>query len=202
MIWVKYKSGVIWGHRGQKVIFSKNAPSATEYMVLSALCNIVYPCYHVTHKYALTWDSELHSLVQGQLGITSADRVCRLWRQHVSSSYPAGGPAGSCILLVSSFFFFFFFFFFFLTLPVTPAGSCFLLVSSFFLLSFFLSFFFLATRLFHILPYIRFWPNLVKVTGTLTTTQAQTMVGSEVTMGSLGSKRSFSSKRHQVLQNT
>ena len=74
---------------------------------------------------------------------------------------------------------------------------------SFFFLSFFLlSFFFLATRLFHILPYIRFWPNLVKVTGTLTTTQAQTMVGSEVTMGSLGSKRSFSPKRHQVLQNT
>ena len=87
MIWVKYKSGVIWGYRGQKVIFSKNATSATEYMVLSALCNIVYPCYHVTHKYALTWDSELHSLVQGQLGITSADRVRRLWRQHVSSSF-------------------------------------------------------------------------------------------------------------------
>ena len=56
-------------------------------MVLSALCNIVYPCYHVTHKYALTWDSQLHSLVQGQLGITSADRVRRLWRQHVSSSF-------------------------------------------------------------------------------------------------------------------
>ena len=72
--------------------------------------------------------------------------------------------------------------------------------SFFFLLSSF--FFFLATRLFHILPYIRFWPNLVKVTGTLTTTQAQTMVGSEVTMGSLGSKRSFSPKKHQVLQNT
>ena len=97
MIWVKYKSGVIWGHRGQKVIFSKNATFATEYMVLSALCNIVYPCYHVTHKYALTWDSQLHSLVQGQLGITSADRVRRLWRQHVSSYYcylyhsPGGG---------------------------------------------------------------------------------------------------------------
>ena len=87
MIWVKYKSGVIWGHRGQKVIFSKNATSDPEYMVLSALCNRVYPCYHVTHKYALTWDSELHSLVQGQLGITSADRVRRLWRQHVSSFF-------------------------------------------------------------------------------------------------------------------
>ena len=86
MIWVKYKSGVIWGHRGQKVIFSKNATSATEYVVLSALCNIVYPCYHVTHK-SLTWDSQLHSLVPGQLGITSADRVRRLWRQHVSSSF-------------------------------------------------------------------------------------------------------------------
>ena len=68
--------------------------------------------------------------------------------------------------------------------------------------SFFLSSFFLATRLFHILPYIRFWPNLVTVTGMLTTTQAQTMMGSEVRMGSLGSKRSFSPKRHQVLQNT
>ena len=84
---VKCQSGVIWGHLGQKVIFSKNATSATEYMVLSALCNIVYPCYHVTHKYALTWDSQLHSLVQGQLGITSADRVRRLWRQHVSSFF-------------------------------------------------------------------------------------------------------------------
>ena len=62
--------------------------------------------------------------------------------------------------------------------------------------------FFLATRLFHILPYIQFWPNLVTVTGTLTTTQARTMMGSEVRMGSLGSKRSFSPKRHQVLQNT
>ena len=72
---------------------------------------------------------------------------------------------------------------------------------SFFLLSFFLLSFFLATRLFHILLYIRFRPNLVKVTSTLTTTQAQMMMGSEVTMGSLGSKRSFSPKRHQVLQN-
>ena len=67
--------------------------------------------------------------------------------------------------------------------------------------SFFLSFF-LATRLFHILPDIWFWPNLVTVTGILTTTQAQTMMGSVIRMGSLGSKRSFSPKRHQVLQNT
>ena len=34
---------VIWGHWGQKVIFSKNATSAKEYMVLFPLCNIVYP---------------------------------------------------------------------------------------------------------------------------------------------------------------
>ena len=75
-------------------------------MVLSALCNIVYPCYHVTHKYALTWDSQLHSLVQVLLGITSADRVRRLWRQHASSSFftLSEYPTGSCILLVSSFF--------------------------------------------------------------------------------------------------
>ena len=64
----------------------------------------------------------------------------------------------------------------------------FLLVSSFFFLLLLLSsFFFLATRLFHIFPYIRFWPNLVKVTGTLTTTHAQKVVGSGVMMGSLGS---------------
>ena len=95
------------------------------------------------------------------------------------------------------------FFFLLLLLLLYPAGvTGRVLYPSrfFFLLS--SSFFFLATHLFHILPYIRFWPNLVKVTGTLTTTQAQTMVGSEVTMGSLGSKRSFSPKRHQVLQNT
>ena len=71
MIWIKYKSGFIWGHRGQKVIFSKNATSATEYMVLSALCNIVYPCYHGTHKYALTWDSKLHSLVSSSFFLLS-----------------------------------------------------------------------------------------------------------------------------------
>ena len=115
----------------------------------------------------------------------------------------------SFLLSSSSFFFFFF------TLPVTPAGSCFLLVSSFFILpaqpqdlvsySFLSSFFFfllLATRVFHTFPYILFWPNLVTMTGTLTTTQAQKMVGSGVTMGSLGSKRSFAPKRHQVLQIT
>ena len=40
---VKCQPGVIWGHSCQKVIFSKNATSATEYMVLS-LCNTVYLC--------------------------------------------------------------------------------------------------------------------------------------------------------------
>ena len=40
-------------------------------------------------------------------------------------SYPAGGPAGSCILLVSSFFFFFFFFFFFLLLLLSSGNTSF-----------------------------------------------------------------------------
>ena len=57
-----------------------------------------------------------------------------------------------------------------LILPAQPQDTVFFSI----LLS---SFLFLATRLFHILPYIRFWPNLVKVTGTLTTTQAQTNGG-------------------------
>ena len=72
------------------------------------------------------------------------------------------------------------------------AGLCFLRVS----------FFFLATRLFRILPDIRFRPNLVIVTNTWTTTQAQTMMGSEVTMGSLGSKMWFSRKMLFLLQIT
>ena len=76
-------------------------------------------------------------------------------------------------------------------------GSCFLLVSASFFLSSSGN-----TSFWHILPDIWFWPNLVTVTGTLTTTHAQKMMGSEVMMGSLGSKRSFSPKRHQVLQNT
>ena len=41
---VNCQTGVIWGHRGQKVIFSKIANFATEYMVFPPLCNIVYPC--------------------------------------------------------------------------------------------------------------------------------------------------------------
>ena len=94
--------------------------------------------------------------------------------------YPAGAAAGSCFLLVSSFFFF-------LLLLLSSSSSF---------------FFLLATHLFHTFPYILFWPNLVTMTGTLTTTQAQKMVGSGVTMGSLGSKRSFAPKRHQVLQIT
>ena len=64
------------------------------------------------------------------------------------------------------------------------------------------SFFFLATRLFRILPDIRFRPNLVIVTSTWTTTQAQTMMGSEVTIGSLGSKWWFSQKMLFLLQIT
>ena len=68
--------------------------------------------------------------------------------------------------------------------------------SSFFLLSFFL-----ATRLFHILLYILFRPNLVKETSTLTTTQAQTMMGSKVTGGFTGVKKVIFTKMHQVLQN-
>ena len=109
----------------------------------------------------------------------------KCWLFHISQNrwvfcYPAGAAAGSCFLLVSSFFFF-------LLLLLSSSSSF---------------FFLLATHLFHTFPYILFWPNLVTMTGTLTTTQAQKMVGSGVTMGSLGSKRSFAPKRHQVLQIT
>ena len=59
--------------------------------------------------------------------------------------------------------------------------------SSFFLLL-------LATRLFHIFSDIWFWPNLVTVTETWTTTHAQAMMGSEVMMGSLWSRGRFHKK--------
>ena len=31
--WIKNETGVIWGHRGQKVIFTKNAISPSDCMV-------------------------------------------------------------------------------------------------------------------------------------------------------------------------
>ena len=68
----------------------------------------------------------------------------------------------------------------------TPSVTATCLVLSFFLLQ--------ATRLFHILPDIWFWPNLVTVTDTWTTTHVQTIMGSEVTMGSQGSKGHFHQK--------
>ena len=52
----------------------------------------------------------------------------------------------------------------------------------------FCCFYFLATRLFLILPCIWFWPNLIKVTSTMTTIYTQMMVGSEVTIVLLGQK--------------
>ena len=102
------------------------------------------------------------------------------------------------------------FFFLLLLLLILPAQPQDLVSYSFLLSSssssssssFFFFFFLLATHLFHTLPYIWFWPNLLTVTGTLTTTHTLKMVGSGVTMGSLGSKRSFSPKTHQVLQIT
>ena len=94
-------------------------------------------------------------------------------------------------------------------LPCRRTGRVLYLTRFFFLLlllssssSSFFFFFLLATHLFHTLPYIWFSPNLLTVTGTLTTTHTLKMVGSGVTMGSLGSKRSFSPKTHQVLQIT
>ena len=41
----------------------------------------VTQCIYVAHKYALTWDSLLHSMGQGQLEITSSGRVSHLWWQ-------------------------------------------------------------------------------------------------------------------------
>ena len=150
-------------------------------MVLSALCNIVYPCYHVTHKYALTWDSQLHSLIQGQLGITSADRVRRLWRQHVSSFFflKLGGLRLTYFFLAISFFtqsqsatvYFF------CTISYTVAVcDCVFLLYDFFLLL-------LSTLQSLISPtwLDRFWPDLVTSTGWPFHLCDMTRLGSKVT---------------------
>ena len=82
----------------------------------------VTQCIYVAHKYALTWDSLLHSMGQGQLEITSSGRVRHLWWQMCLVTLPEY-PAGYCILLVS-FFFFFFFFLLLATLPRLIASTC------------------------------------------------------------------------------
>ena len=51
----------IGGHWGQKVIFSKNATSATEYLVLT-LINVVYLCYVTQNMHEL--ETPLHSFTQ------------------------------------------------------------------------------------------------------------------------------------------
>ena len=76
---VKCQPGVIWGHRGQKVIFSKNATSATEYMALFPLCNIVYPCYSCICISLKPFIAFMGS--RSTCGVISAGRVCRLCRQ-------------------------------------------------------------------------------------------------------------------------
>ena len=79
----------------------------------------VTQCIYVAHKYALTWDSLLHSMGQGQLEITSSGRVRHLWWQMCLVTLPEY-PAGYCILLVS----FFFFFLLLATLPRLIASTC------------------------------------------------------------------------------
>ena len=76
---VKCQPGVIWGHRGQKVMFSKNATSDTEFMALSQLCNIVYPCYSYTCISLKPFIAFMGS--RSTCGVISAGRVCRLCRQ-------------------------------------------------------------------------------------------------------------------------
>ena len=66
---IKCQPGVMWDHRGQKVIFSKNATS-TKYMVLSIH---VIQCIYVTPQNALTWDSLLQSLGQGQSAVPTTE---------------------------------------------------------------------------------------------------------------------------------
>ena len=106
---VKCQPGVIWGHRGQMVIFSKNATSATEYMTLSPLCYIVYPCYSYICISLKPFIAFMGS--RSTCGVISAGRVCRLCRQRCLVTLPEDrqGLVSYSFLLSSSSFFFFFF---------------------------------------------------------------------------------------------
>ena len=106
---VKYQPGVIWGHTGQKVIFSKNATSATEYMALSPPCNIVYPCYSYICISLKPFIAFMGS--RSTCGVISAGRVCRLCRQRclvlsffLLSFFKLGGLRLTYFFLAISFF--------------------------------------------------------------------------------------------------
>ena len=85
-----------------------------------------------------------------------------------------------------------------ISLPCRRTGRVLYLTRFFFLLllssSSFFFFFLLATHLFHTLPYIWFWPNLLTVTGTLTTTHTLKMVGPGSLWGHWGQKGHFHQK--------
>ena len=89
---VKSQSGVIWGHRGQILIFTKNA--------LPLLCYQVYSCNSYT---CITFVGKQGNW--GQSGVDVSKPAGYAVCDGNMSSYPAGAAAGSCFLLVSFFFF-------------------------------------------------------------------------------------------------
>ena len=57
---LKFDYGVIWGHWGQKVIFTKNAISPTDYMVWSCVMHIYqldtpYKSYRLKFIFGVIW---------------------------------------------------------------------------------------------------------------------------------------------------
>ena len=111
--------------------------------------------------------------------------------QNVFTIYPAGGPAGSCILLVSSFFFFF------LLLLLTQAHAMRLCSVS---LKFFN--FFLSTTLSNVSTKClnQFWWNLVTMTNDQARRCPMTFDPVKGHSRSKGSKINIFSKTHQVQQ--
>ena len=77
---VKYQPGVIWGHRGQKVIFSKMLLLLQNTWYYQ-LCNKVYPRYSYVRINLRLSIVFIGSRTQGQIKVTSAGRIRHLWWQ-------------------------------------------------------------------------------------------------------------------------
>ena len=89
-LWFKNSSGVIWGHRGQKVIFTKNAISATDYMLWSCdsmhihQLDTLYKSYGRKNSSEVIWGHRGQKVIFTKNAITSPQIT---WYGHVTHAY-------------------------------------------------------------------------------------------------------------------
>ena len=77
---VKCQTGVIWGHRGQKDIFTKNISTQTDYVTLTHdLCmhylDPLYKSYHIKNSSGVIWDHKGQKVIFTKNVSTQTDYV-------------------------------------------------------------------------------------------------------------------------------